>query len=84
MRLAARRTRRRWGGETQHAPSLLGSERSPRGERNGRHKLTEEEACVILVSTDPQKVAASRYGVSVATVRLIRLRRIWTHLKGDQ
>lgn len=51
------------------------------GEKAGRAKLTEAQAQDILDSVDPPQRAAERNGVSIYTVRGIRQRRIWRHLK---
>ena len=52
---------------------------SANGESNGRAILTAEQARQIRESRDPQRVAASRYGVSRRTVRDIRAGTTWSN-----
>jgi hypothetical protein len=57
-----------------------GRHRSPKGSDHGRSKLTNEQ--VIAIREDPRDMGriAWEYGVSVASISLIRRRRIWKHL----
>lgn len=53
---------------------------APRGERNGSAKLTADQALSIRRSSSPVLQLASEFGVSKATVRFIKSRRIWKHI----
>lgn len=50
------------------------------GCENGFAKLTEEQAQAILDSSGTHIEAAQRFGVSYATVSMIRARKSWRHL----
>lgn len=51
-----------------------------RGAGNGASKLTEDAARAIKFSDENKHVLAARYGVSEATVRLIRKGKRWAHI----
>jgi hypothetical protein len=55
-------------------------ERNQDGERNPIAKLTERAALAIKKSDGPLRDAASKYGVSEATVSNIRRGKSWRHL----
>ena len=57
-----------------------GRHRSPRGSRHGWAKLTESQALEIRKSDGSARVVAAEYGVSRATVSLIRSNKIWRHI----
>jgi hypothetical protein len=50
------------------------------GERNCSAKLTEEQVKSIIESNEPQKVIASRFGISRSTIYSIKTGRRWSHL----
>lgn len=54
--------------------------RSPRGERQGKSKLTEADVRAILASSEPHAIVGRRYGVTVGTVSDIRRKITWSHL----
>lgn len=56
--------------------------RSARGSKNGRAKLTEEQALEILRSDDSHAAVARRYGVDPNIVAKIRRGRLWSHVTG--
>ncbi len=51
-----------------------------RGEKNGRGKLTEQQAAAILVDTRRGCVIAREYGISEQNICNIRKGRSWRHL----
>lgn len=56
----------------------------PCGEKNGRHKLTEEEVLYIRRALKAGAIPASlakRYNVLTTTISMIKLRQRWSHLK---
>jgi hypothetical protein len=58
--------------------------RQARGERNlgaGGAKLSERAVQEILESRWPARFLAGKYGVDTATIRRVRLRKGWTHVK---
>jgi HNH endonuclease/NUMOD4 motif len=56
-------------------------ERTPRGEAHGHAKLTEPDVMAIrTASSMTGRALASQYGVSPATICLIRSRKIWSHI----
>jgi hypothetical protein len=69
------------GCNTRRAQDRVTSEQRsaylPRGCRHPRAKLTEEEVAEIRSSTDPQRQAADRYGVSKTTIANIRRGIVW-------
>jgi hypothetical protein len=75
-------TNLRWGTrkENIHDSQRLGVH--PKGESHGHAKLTEAQ--VVAIRTDPRAVAivATSYGVSPATIRLIKARKTWAHVHG--
>lgn len=74
----------RVGTQSDNVQDMLakGRQRPARqmGERNGRARLTAEQATEIRVSTGPLARTAQRYGVSVSTVSLIRRGKLWTSI----
>ena len=54
--------------------------RAARGERHGRHKLTEEMARDVLAADGMQRDIAKRFGVSQTTVSQIKSGSVWAHL----
>lgn len=53
----------------------------PRGEAQGRHILTAEQARIIKTSRETGRVLAARYGVSESTVSKIRRGTNWAHVE---
>lgn len=60
-----------------------GRERHARGERAGKAKLTREQVLVIYRSTDSIRSLARDYGVSYASIHLIRTGRNWGWLTSE-
>ena len=52
-----------------------------KGERNGRAKLSEQQAREILTSAETYTKLAERFDVSLSTVAFIRTKRRWKHLE---
>lgn len=52
----------------------------PMGEKSHLAKLKEWQAREIKASTEPRKIVAERYGISVTTVYNIRKGILWAHL----
>ena len=67
-----------------HATRVLGRRTGnfvPRkGVENGRAKLTEKQVAFIREAADSCTALAAEYGVSIATISSVRLKRTWTHL----
>ncbi len=58
-----------------------GRNNQPKGIHSGRAKLTEEQ--VLAIRADPRgdhALVAADYNVSRTLIRLVRQRRIWTHI----
>jgi hypothetical protein len=72
------------GTPKQNSEYMVESGRSPRGERQGRHKLTAEQVLEIraLLATgkETQERIGARFGVSQANVYVIRAGKSWRHL----
>lgn len=51
------------------------------GEKHGAALLKEKDIPLIRASSEPRKVLADRYGVSQETIKSIRARRSWAHVK---
>jgi hypothetical protein len=58
--------------------------RSARGEKSGRAKLTEAQAMEILASPYGNAYLAMVYNVSRDTVKKIRAGKLWKHLERPQ
>lgn len=56
---------------------------STRGTKNRNSRLTELQAWMILTSNEPTSKLAKRFGIKATTVRQIRQRRRWRHLRPD-
>lgn len=56
-----------------------------RGSRNGRSKLSDQDALRILENPDNLSGAqlARKYGVSPATISLMRSGHRWAHIRGE-
>ena len=66
-----------------HADNVLdrvARNRSAKGERNGRAKLTEKQVRDILASTNATESLARQYNVSPKLIYLIRRRKCWASL----
>jgi len=66
-------------GDNNHDRTVKGRTAHPKGEKNGRAKLTEAE--ILAIRNDPRKqyVIAREYGVTKSTVSAIILRKRWNH-----
>ena len=56
---------------------MVEKQRQAHGERNTRHKLTEDQVRQIRQEIGLNREIASRYGVSASLISLIRSGRIW-------
>lgn len=65
-----------------HAARILGTCRPPRfeGSKHPSAKLTEHDVIQIRSMTGSSRVVGDLFGVSKHTIKLIRKRRIWTHV----
>lgn len=72
------------GTHQENSDDMVNKGRQPvrdhRGHRNGKAKLTEEEAKEVRQSIGTDAVIARAFGISAATVRDIRIGRTWRHL----
>ncbi len=59
---------------------LKGRATGMKGSVHHQAKLTEADIPAIRASTTPLIVAATKYGVSVSAISLIRSRRTWKHV----
>jgi hypothetical protein len=71
-----------WGtkSENQRDRYELHGDPGPDGERNGRHKLTEDDVREIRASHETQKVLAARFGVSPAAISMAKTGATWPHI----
>lgn len=58
-----------------------GGYKAPRGERNGRAKLTDAQVREIRASEGSQMAIAARFGIGEATVSKIRNGKRWSHVQ---
>lgn len=64
-----------------------GRANKPKGEKNGRAKLTEEDVRYIRQnyrsksSIYGRKALAEKFGVDVVTIRAILIRKLWSHIE---
>jgi hypothetical protein len=73
----------REGTQLQNIADTVLRGRTPRGERSGRAKLTEEQVRTIILRCrggDGYSELAPLYGVNPETIRGIALGRIWKHI----
>jgi hypothetical protein len=61
-----------------------GPKRPPKGDRNGRARLSIANVLAIRASTEPHATLARLFGVSSTTVRHIRSGRLWAHVSQHQ
>lgn len=57
-----------------------GRGKQPKGIASGRAKLTEDQVRSIRLDPRGKRSVAAEHGVSAQLVKLIRQRRIWTHI----
>lgn len=57
--------------------------RGPRGERHGRHRLTESQVVQIRGDARPQREIADDYGITQTAVSAIKRRKSWAWLDED-
>jgi hypothetical protein len=60
---------------------LRGRRKGLKGSANPRAKLTEEVVRIIRASDAPLHVMAQRFDVDESLISLVRLRKVWTHVK---
>lgn len=68
------------GTHADNVADRVSRDRSAKGEGNGRAKLTQEQAQLILDSPLTSEYFAKRFEVDISTVRAIRQRKNWKHL----
>lgn len=66
-----------WGLHSENMSDRDADGTGPRGTRNGRAKLSEEEVLVIYRSTGSHASIARLYGIEPGTIRDIRIGKIW-------
>ena len=69
------------GTQTDNMNDAIERDRFPKGEDHHSLKLNEQKVREILSSTEPAKVLAQRYGVSVDYVSMIQRGVRWGHVK---
>lgn len=69
------------GSHADNVADRVLRDRSARGIRNGRSKLTDEQVRAIRADPRPNVAICQEYGVCNATVSNIKNRRTWTHVK---
>lgn len=67
----------------RHVDSLAFISGSPKGERHGASRLTEEQVIEIKKDTRKAREIADSYGVARTTITAIRLGKNWKHLNAD-
>jgi hypothetical protein len=67
----------RWATPTENHADKVEHGTTNRGERQGRHKLTETDVLEIRASHEPQSVLAARYGVDPSTISNVQTGRTW-------
>lgn len=69
------------GTPKQNSEDMAAKGRSPRGERQGRSKLTEVDVIEIRNSNETLEQLAARYGVSFQSISDAMNGRTWAHIK---
>lgn len=75
----------RWKTHAANSLEMVEHGRSPRGSRNGAAKLTSGQVIALRARADKgehQPTIAAEYGISSATVSMIKLRKNWGWLNG--
>lgn len=57
-----------------------GRSNRPKGSRNGRTNLTEDQVREIRLDTRPQKIISVDYSISASAVSAIKRGKSWTHV----
>ena len=70
----------RVGSKLDNSQDMVAKKRHPFGSRRHNAKLTEDQIVEIRSDSRPIKVIASDYGVSKATVSMVRNHKIWKHV----
>lgn len=68
------------GTHKDNMKDCVNKNRRPRGENNGRAKLTEEQAVYIKYSSLPVNELKNKFSVNRETVRHIKKGIIWKHI----
>ena len=71
------------GTDADNVADRVAADRSARGERNGRAKLTWDDARAIRASAEGNWVTAKKYGVDAKVVRNIRAGVTWRESDGS-
>jgi hypothetical protein len=69
------------GSHADNVADRVARDRSAKGQRNGRAKLTEQQAKEIIASPHTHAYLAMVYNVSRDTVKKIRAGKLWKHLE---
>ncbi len=77
------------GTQDDNMKDMVAKDRAnkPKGESNGRAKLTEDDVRYIRQNykfrspTYGRKALAERFGVDVVTIRAILIRKLWSHVE---
>jgi hypothetical protein len=54
--------------------------RTARGEKSGKAKLTDQDIIAIRMSTESNRALGRRYGVAQSNIRFIKRRILWSHI----
>lgn len=68
------------GNHQNNMWDMVSKKRHAFGERHGRAKLKEKEAYDILHSIEPKDIIATKYKISLQTIKDIKTKRSWKNL----
>ncbi len=71
------------GDSWDNVQDRIDSDRSAKGEDNGRARLTEDQVIAMRKDTRPHYRYAKKYGVDVTTISLARRGVTWAHLNEE-
>jgi len=69
------------GNQKENMADKVHKNRQAKGEKHGRHKLTEKQAMEIKFSTNPPIDLAKKFNCSITTIRQIKSGLYWKHLR---
>lgn len=72
------------GTAAENAADMRAKKRHAHGDKQPTAKLTELQVIEVLQSEESSAVLARRYGVSEATISMIRSGRIWAHVETNR
>ena len=70
----------RIGTQAENIADKVSKNRQAKGTKHGNAKLTDETVKGIRASTGKQRDIAKQFGVSQATVHMVRSRKYWAHI----